>query len=117
MTTYRNAVKSSEDPTTEEVARIRYLRAVILRCSLRYYYPGEDPGEPPSDYLFDSLEHELEVLCIRFPRYARSSTLLKGDRGAMRFMEWLLANPDKKLAPFYPDEIIPNEDFTNNYCG
>ncbi len=87
-------------PTPEEIARYRYLRATILRCALRYYYPGVDPGEPPTDYDFDCLEHELETLCTSFPRYTHRKLV---DRGASGFRDWLLANPDKKLGPLVID--------------
>jgi hypothetical protein len=96
------------------VARIRWLQAVILRSSLRYYYPGVDPGEPPSDYVFDALEHELYVLLLEHPRFRRPPI---ADRGARAFMEWLGANPEKRLAPFDAAEIIPDERYTNNFCG
>jgi hypothetical protein len=90
------------------VARYRYLRATILRCALRYYYPGVDSGEPPGDYEFDCLEHELESLCTDFPRWAHTKL---ADRGASGFRDWLLSGPEKKLGPLV---IKVNPAFTNH---
>jgi hypothetical protein len=98
-------------PTPAEIARYRYLRATVLRCSLRYYYPGVDPGEPPEDWQFDSLEHELEVMCTDFRHFDHPKLT---DRGASGFRDWLLSNPDKKLGPLVID-VDPK--FSNGWCG
>ena len=101
--------KGSPEPTVAEIARYRYLRATILRCALRYYYPGVDPGDPPTDYDFDCLEHELETICTEYPHFAHQRLV---DRGASGFRDWLLSNPDKKLGPLVIDI---NPLFTNQY--
>lgn len=105
--------RKPSQPSGEEIARIRYLVATILRCSLRYYYTDFEPEEPPTDEVFDALEHELDIFYTIYPRYSRPYTT---DRGAGKFMEWLIANPDKKLGPM---EVSPDPTLLRDgrYCG